>query len=600
MMPGAGLFLRDSLYPKEPPTMEPAEVRSVRRKSTERTSFERGGVERKSKQDSSGAFSSISTVFKFADFVAALNGVPSETDIFVNLIQRVRQDVNEALRLHASSNVADFFETFPHKKVWIDSILLDVQRALNDIGVYVEDVREGGDEGGAARMKHRFEWVLTHHQKLISREIALNTCHQSLMAAIQAMQASEMGAHYAASSSAVELPVPQPPTLPWLQEEDILRGPYSRQKWRMSQKNLSLPSITVSEFGSEPSLADSVNSSPVELPGSTPDDLPDPDNWDLYASPQDSRRSLDQPSNRTFSIARKPIRCEKVPPPLPNTLGTLKLARRYRPKAVDVRRPMPKHNSLPTKLPYLPRQPSLYMELSQYVMPSSEQEIDESIPKPQYVDTLATSVDSSPDGSTSATSCPEEFLTKELRINSAPIVLSSEQHVPSNVGSIGKGDGVTDPRGDSIKQEHEPLPREADSNAREKLPNMDEVRNEPQEIVPVEDIANEPRVSETNPVSEELYTKPGSPPERLRQISEAVLERQEKPNSSLRDSKFPETTSPSENKPVGDVSLAAATPAPLPPAQPTQPAQPVQPALTAQAKRRRAQARRMQMAYGSD
>ncbi|KAF2467945.1 uncharacterized protein BDR25DRAFT_60680 [Lindgomyces ingoldianus] len=583
MLPTAGLFLPESLYPKQTPTTDSVETRSVRRKS-----FEWRNVEKTSRQDVSNIFSSISTVFNFVDFVAALNEVPSESEIFVNLIQRVRQDVSEALRLHACNTVSNYFETFPQKKIWIDSILLDIQRALNDIGVYVEDVRDGGDEGGAARMKHRFEWVLSHHQKLISREIALNTCHQSLMAAIQAMQAVEMVGQYGDSANPVELPVPQPPELPWLQDNDILRSPYSRQKWRMSQRNLSLPSITVSEVESDRSRADSVNSSPVELPGSTPEDLPDPDNWDLYAPPPNPRRFLDQapPPN---TLTRKPLRFRELPPPLPKTLGTLKLARRYRPKAVEVRRPMIKHNSLPTRLPSLPRQPSLYMELAQYVIPSNRQKNDPSFDTLVEIDTPATSVTPPPSGPSSATSCPEGLLTKEVRINSAPVVISVERAASNDDESFVK-DCAADVR--DISSSKDPRFTPSTSLLNYKVQSESETVSllENRDILPPKEASDTGLLPEAEAVSQEfLVESEAAKEDEPRPMSKAGLAQQE----IISDIVISENLSAAaslESRIPGNV---------LQHSQETQKQLPQRP-MTAQSKRRRAQSRRMHIAYGSD
>lgn len=259
MLPTAGLYLPETLHRKQDTTTEKPETKTVTRKYFDRKpklfdrkSFDRkpATTARKSMDDVSNAFSSLSTVFNFVDFAIARDEVSSENKVFVNLIHRVRHDVNEASRLRTCPAVISYCDLVPDRQTWIDAILLDVRRALNDIGIYLENVRVTGD-GGVVALKQKFEWALSHHQKLLTREISLSMCHQSLMAAIQVMQQVEMGGRH--GSYELEGTTPDPyraPSRPWLQDEgggSILRSPYSRQKWRLSQRNLSLPSIMVSE-----------------------------------------------------------------------------------------------------------------------------------------------------------------------------------------------------------------------------------------------------------------------------------------------------------------------------------------------------------------
>lgn len=439
----------------------------------------------------------LSTVINFVDFASSHKEVSSENASFINLIQRVRQDEGEARRLHGSQVIIDHYESWPDRKSWNEQVLSDVHCALNDIGVYIEDGRNSGDKSGAVgALKQRFEWVLRHHQKLLSRQTTLAVCHQSLMSVISTLQVVEMSSVYGQQTQTFEAPA-----TPWIRrdEKDILRSPYSRHKWRHSQRNLSLPSIslpsiTVSEHEDKASIY-STESVPAELPGSTPDDLVDADNWDLYNSPpssrprvveeesfepsplstpateeteihysQNRRMSLDHPPSgrrlrSSSDIAPSPLRhwsssdqivttsslkssSDRVHDPAASfdqivarsvsrgpasndensarteqpknspespvrsrasldnvsSLPTVQekpselyessnqdenphqeievgnmpvLAKRYRPTPVIVRKPVAKHRSLPSQLPYLPHQPSLISELSHWVTPST-------------------------------------------------------------------------------------------------------------------------------------------------------------------------------------------------------------------------------------
>ncbi|KAF1998146.1 hypothetical protein P154DRAFT_263338 [Amniculicola lignicola CBS 123094] len=433
MLPTAGLFLPETLHRNLPSTSE-EDTRRAKRRTITRKSFDRPSTARSSTEDVSNVFASLSTVFNFTDFVASLNEVSAEVKVFVNLIQRVWQDVTEASRLATCDAVTEYYAPFPVRKAWIDDTVLDVRRALNEIGAYVENVRVSGHEGGTVRMKHRFEWVLSHHQKLISRELALLTCHQSLTAAIMTMQAVEMGRD---SSPRVF----EAPAQPWLKttNQEIMRSPHSRQKWRINQRNLSSPSITVSECEDDKVETQSINTLPSELPGSNPLDLAQPENWDLYEPPLKPPTSPPKPAR---APPRAPVSSPKPPTTHSNTFPlatvkekpvisldepdafskqrSIKLARRYQARAVEVRKSLQKHQSLPSfpsELPYLPHHSSLISELSNWVLPNADFESyardkgnhvsSQSAKASPAVDSASRSSTSSPDTLNSTVSCPE-------------------------------------------------------------------------------------------------------------------------------------------------------------------------------------------------
>lgn len=135
-------------------------------------------------------FSAIATTFKLAEFCLALKEVSTESRIFITLIERVRKDLQEALReRHEKSSV---LETMPGKKAWIDGTIIDVKRSLHEIGILIENARIDVDKGKSVTLKHRFEWVLSNHQKFVMRELSLSTCHASLLGALGAMHTMAM------------------------------------------------------------------------------------------------------------------------------------------------------------------------------------------------------------------------------------------------------------------------------------------------------------------------------------------------------------------------------------------------------------------------
>lgn len=133
------------------------------------------------------AFSAINTTFRLAEFCLVLKEVESENLVFLKLIARVRKDLDEAFRERRAKEAA-LKSLLPGKIDWIDGAILDVRSALNDIGSLIERPRVDVEGGKSVTLKHRFEWVLMNHQKFLSRQLLLATCHQSLLAAVTTME----------------------------------------------------------------------------------------------------------------------------------------------------------------------------------------------------------------------------------------------------------------------------------------------------------------------------------------------------------------------------------------------------------------------------
>ncbi|KAL8830994.1 MAG: hypothetical protein Q9191_001122 [Dirinaria sp. TL-2023a] len=137
-----------------------------------------------------GVFSAISTTFKLAEFGLALKEVSAESQIFLDLIQRVRTDLDEANRERYEK--AAILQIMPGKRDWIDKAIDDVKSSLTQIGLVIENARIDVAKGKKVTLYHRFKWVLDNKQKFVMREKALGTCHVSLLAAIQAMHSLTM------------------------------------------------------------------------------------------------------------------------------------------------------------------------------------------------------------------------------------------------------------------------------------------------------------------------------------------------------------------------------------------------------------------------
>lgn len=175
-------------------------------------------------------FSAIGTAIKLAEFCLRFREVSSENRVFLNLIARVRKDVDEALRERHEK--AEVLKIIPSKRSWIDGVILDAQQELNNIGRLVEDARVDEQQGKPVSLKHRFDWVLSNHQKFVTEERALATCHQSLLAAMTVMY--NLTAPAEATTSALSLSPPAyqasiGQTLDKLGDDNMLRSPFQRR-----------------------------------------------------------------------------------------------------------------------------------------------------------------------------------------------------------------------------------------------------------------------------------------------------------------------------------------------------------------------------------
>ncbi|TID22978.1 Sexual differentiation process protein isp4 [Venturia nashicola] len=131
-----------------------------------------------------GAFAAITTAFKFVEFCYAIGDVPEESLVFIRLIQRVRHDLDECLRLLTLPSIQNHLDCDPDQKRYINGTIQDTKGALAGIGKYVESVRTEEEWNGEISLRTRFEWILRHQYKLQSRQVGLDTCHKSLLQAM--------------------------------------------------------------------------------------------------------------------------------------------------------------------------------------------------------------------------------------------------------------------------------------------------------------------------------------------------------------------------------------------------------------------------------
>ncbi|KAL8750585.1 MAG: hypothetical protein Q9184_006372 [Pyrenodesmia sp. 2 TL-2023] len=178
-------------------------------------------------------FSAIGTAIKLAEFCLRFREVGSENRVFLNLIARVRKDLDEALReRHEKANL---LKIIPSKRAWIDGVILDAQQELNNIGRLVEDARVDEQQGRPVSLKHRFDWVLSNHQKFVTEERALATCHQSLLAAMTVMHNLTVPTEATTSMLSLSPPAYQASIgqkFDQSRDDNVLRSPFQRRPGR--------------------------------------------------------------------------------------------------------------------------------------------------------------------------------------------------------------------------------------------------------------------------------------------------------------------------------------------------------------------------------
>ena len=149
-------------------------------------------------------FVPISALIQLTSFGLAIKSVPEETRNFLELIQRVNKDLEEAQRKRDAT--AELLrERDPAKGPYIDGCIRDADLALRDIGALVEGARvdqrkkksnkpKAAGEEGSVSFGHRLQWVLDNKAKVAPKEQKLRACHASVLQAIASMELFEQTA----------------------------------------------------------------------------------------------------------------------------------------------------------------------------------------------------------------------------------------------------------------------------------------------------------------------------------------------------------------------------------------------------------------------
>lgn len=217
--------------------------------------------------------SALGTIFKLAELCLNTEETDEESRIFLTLIDRVRKDLYEALRERREKEA--LLRDIPEKRAWIDGSIIDTQTALTDIETYIENAQVSVEDGKAITLQDRYDWVLNNREKLVMREMALATCHRSLLSAIDAMHILQMPMQLHMQMQ-MSIHPPRNTSMPYLmsydpsldfykvegdeEERDLMRP--SRRKPRSRIKDVELPAESETPLQS-PIMIDSASISPA-------------------------------------------------------------------------------------------------------------------------------------------------------------------------------------------------------------------------------------------------------------------------------------------------------------------------------------------------
>ena len=218
-----------------------------RPKHQSRTSDDRRpstAIPRDAPSDDSDEFPAIPTAYYYADYVLSSEKASSDILAFVGVIQDVRQQIDEAKRLYLSAAVLNFFDAYPSKRTWIQESLQEVQRTLNDIGMDMDSAWGHDGDGGTVASRRKLEWGLKYQKKQLKKRTQLIHCLAELKGAIHVMQTAELCGR---TGAMFQEPIFEAPARPWVphDERDALRGPYSRQRVRLSHNSPSMSNLTL-------------------------------------------------------------------------------------------------------------------------------------------------------------------------------------------------------------------------------------------------------------------------------------------------------------------------------------------------------------------
>jgi hypothetical protein len=125
-------------------------------------------------------FAFLNSCFNLAEYAEKIYSVESENGVFVRMILRNRQDLEETECLLSVPSIKARLLSTPQKSIWIRGAVVSTKAALNEIGRWVERVRSEKAGYGNVSFESRVRWVFKDQEKLVSRSMELRTSHQTL------------------------------------------------------------------------------------------------------------------------------------------------------------------------------------------------------------------------------------------------------------------------------------------------------------------------------------------------------------------------------------------------------------------------------------
>jgi hypothetical protein len=180
-------------------------------------------------------------IIEVAKVCLRLSSAHDESLLFCRLVERVDLDLQEASRLRQYPAICSQLKLDPGDKTYIDGAIETTRKALEDIGIFVGNIRLEKDTTGKISIATRANWVISHHKQLASRQYELDACHKSLMHALTRMQGWR---EKVALSFKIEVGQHEE-----LQEEGWLFSPYRHRQARTGV--LRRPGLAITTHGNK-------------------------------------------------------------------------------------------------------------------------------------------------------------------------------------------------------------------------------------------------------------------------------------------------------------------------------------------------------------
>ena len=136
-------------------------------------------------------FPAIEATYHFSKYASQLPEVDATNFSLVQLIERVRSDIDETERLLGIPSVNLVLEHSPLKRTWVKNGIHNIKSALNDIGLFIERIRLGKNGGADINFAAKVRLVFQSSGRLENQRSELATCHQTLIAILNVLSPLE-------------------------------------------------------------------------------------------------------------------------------------------------------------------------------------------------------------------------------------------------------------------------------------------------------------------------------------------------------------------------------------------------------------------------